>query len=62
MTGGSQQARILRRTLRDGASIEAAAEADALGILDYCAGLRGIIPPWRADEVLQPMLVGGSRR
>lgn len=37
-------------------------EADALGILDYCAGLRGVVPPWRADEVLQPMLVGGARR
>lgn len=37
-------------------------EADAIGILDYCVSMRGVIPPWRADEVLQPMLVGSARR
>jgi len=37
-------------------------EADAIGILDYCVSMRGVIPPWRAEEVLQPMLVGGARR
>ena len=31
-------------------------EADALGILDYACTLRGIVPPWRAGEVLRPML------
>lgn len=34
MTGGSQQARILRRTLRDGASIEAAAEAAGMSLAE----------------------------
>lgn len=37
-------------------------EADALGILDYCVSMRGVTPPWRAEEVLQPMMVGGARR
>lgn len=37
-------------------------EADALGILDYCIALRGAVPPWRSDEVLQPMMVGGAHR
>jgi hypothetical protein len=37
-------------------------EADAIGILDYCVSMRGVIPPWRTEEVLQPMLVGGARR
>lgn len=36
-------------------------EADALGILDYACASRGITPPWRQDEVLRPMLVGGAR-
>lgn len=31
-------------------------EADALGILDYELLHRGITPPWRAAEVLQPMV------
>jgi hypothetical protein len=33
-------------------------EADALGILDYSISVRGICPPWRADQVLRPMLTG----
>lgn len=33
-------------------------EADALGLLDYCISLQGVTPPWRADEVLRPMLEG----
>jgi len=36
-------------------------EADALGILDYCVASRGVTPPWRAEEVLRPMLGGGAR-
>lgn len=31
-------------------------EADALGILDYGCELRGVLPPWRATEVLRPPL------
>lgn len=31
-------------------------EADALGLLDYGCELKGIVPPWRTDEVLRPML------
>jgi len=31
-------------------------EADALGILDYGCELRGVLPPWRANEVLRPPL------
>lgn len=31
-------------------------EADAAGLLDYSLSLQGIIPPWRADEVLRPAL------
>lgn len=31
-------------------------EADALGILDSRCGSLGIIPPWRANEVLRPPL------
>lgn len=31
-------------------------EADALGILDYELLMRGITPPWRQTEVLQPMV------
>lgn len=31
-------------------------EADALGILDYELLTRGITPPWRQSEVLQPMV------
>jgi hypothetical protein len=31
-------------------------EADAFGILDYACTMRGIVPPWRADEVLRPPL------
>jgi hypothetical protein len=27
-------------------------EADALGMMDYCIGLQGLTPPWRAEEVL----------
>ena len=36
-------------------------QADAIGILDYCVAMRGVVPPWRANEVLQPMLAGGAR-
>jgi hypothetical protein len=36
-------------------------EADAIGILDYMIGLEGIVPPWRAENVLVRQL-GGSRR
>lgn len=36
-------------------------EADALGILDYCVAMRGVAPPWRAGEVLQPMLGARGR-
>lgn len=36
-------------------------EADAIGILDYCVALRGDVPPWRAEEVLRPMMAGGAR-
>lgn len=36
-------------------------EADALGVLDYACELQGIIPPWRTDEVLRPMLSAGGR-
>jgi len=32
-------------------------EADALGILDYACELQGFRPPWRADEVLRPVLM-----
>lgn len=35
-------------------------EADALGLLDYGCEVRGIIPPWRANEVLRPIL-GGAK-
>ncbi len=35
-------------------------EADAIGILDYSLGLNGIVPPWRKDEVLRPMLTGAK--
>lgn len=35
-------------------------EADAIGILDYALGLNGIVPPWRKDEVLRPMLTGAK--
>lgn len=31
-------------------------EADALGILDYACTASGVIPPWRANEVLRPPL------
>jgi hypothetical protein len=31
-------------------------EADALGLLDYGCELKGIRPPWRADEVLRPVI------
>ena len=31
-------------------------EADAIGILDYSLALAGIVPPWRADETLRPIL------
>lgn len=31
-------------------------EADALGLLDYMCEMEGIIPPWRANEVLRPPL------
>lgn len=35
-------------------------EADALGILDYACELQGIMPPWRAHEVLrEPLEVRG---
>lgn len=33
-------------------------EADALGILDYMCECERIIPPWRKDEVLLPVLTG----
>lgn len=34
-------------------------EADALGILDYALGFHEqVTPPWRANEVLRPMLGG----
>jgi hypothetical protein len=35
-------------------------EADAIGVLDYACELQGIIPPWRADEVLRPLLAAGD--
>jgi hypothetical protein len=35
-------------------------EADALGLLDYCCELQGIIPPWRRHEVLRPALTGAA--
>jgi hypothetical protein len=31
-------------------------EAEALGVLDYACSLKGIVPPWRAGEVLRPPL------
>lgn len=31
-------------------------EAEALGVLDYACSLKGIVPPWRSDEVLRPMM------
>jgi len=31
-------------------------EADALGLLDYALDLQGIVPPWRAGEVLRAPL------
>lgn len=31
-------------------------EADAIGVLDYMCEMEGIMPPWRAGEVLRPML------
>lgn len=36
-------------------------EGDALGILDYACGLEGLTPPWRAAEVLRPMLGSAAR-
>lgn len=33
-------------------------QADAIGLMDYACELRGIKPPWRANEVLRPMLQG----
>jgi hypothetical protein len=33
-------------------------EADALGILDYACDLKGIIPPWRTNEVFRAELGG----
>ena len=33
-------------------------EADALGLLDYGCSLKGITPPWRANETLRPVLAG----
>lgn len=33
-------------------------EADAIGILDYACDLLGIIPNWRANETLRPILTG----
>lgn len=36
-------------------------EADALGLLDYAISLEGLTPPWRQNEVLRPMLVGGTK-
>lgn len=39
-----------------GFTIERDDESDALGILDYGLDINGTIPPWRAGEVLQPML------
>lgn len=35
-------------------------EADALGLLDYLCSLRDVVPPWRAGEVLRPMLGAAS--
>jgi hypothetical protein len=35
-------------------------EADAIGLLDHALGLEGIIPAWRAEHVLTPV-VGVSR-
>lgn len=35
-------------------------EADALGLLDYACTFRGIIPPWRLNEVLRPPLGVGA--
>lgn len=37
-------------------------EADAIGILDYALELNGIVPPWRSDEVLRPMMDVGTAR
>lgn len=36
-------------------------EADSIGLLDYCLSTRRIVPPWRQNEVLRPMLAGGVR-
>lgn len=33
-------------------------EADALGILDYACDLKGILPPWRTNEVFRAELGG----
>jgi len=33
-------------------------EADALGVLDYGCTQLGIVPPWRVNETLRPMLTG----
>jgi len=37
-------------------------EADALGLLDYSCELQGIVPPWRSNETLRPMLTAGGAR
>ena len=31
-------------------------EADAIGLLDYCLHMKGVTPPWAADEVLRAPL------
>lgn len=36
-------------------------EADAIGVLDYACDLEGIVPPWRKDEVLRPMLTEAAQ-
>lgn len=35
-------------------------DADAYGILDYMCEMEGIMPPWRANEVLRPPLLGSA--
>ena len=46
------------RCLQYGWSVRTDDESDALGLLDYGCELRGIVPPWRTDEVLRPILGG----
>jgi len=48
------------RCLHYGWTVRTDDESDALGLLDYGCELRGIVPPWRENEVLRPIL-GGAK-